>query len=141
MVACCGERAKNTRFGRTRRRAMLRPFLVMPRLPTSWQGKFAASYRSRTRLDRFPRGALDGPATADPFQTTRLRMRRFGRKFPESGGRFPGFGRPIGKPHQCEQSECPHDENGDESRGADHAAYPSTVLPWNRKRLRALPAE
>src|ERR1039458_5611132 len=57
MVASCGERVKNTHCGRTLRRATLKPFLVTARSPTSWRGRFAASYRFRTRLDRFLRPA------------------------------------------------------------------------------------
>src|ERR1035438_4078866 len=57
MVASCGGRVKNTHCGRTLRRATLKPFLVTARSPTSWRGRFVASYRFRTRLDRFLRPA------------------------------------------------------------------------------------
>ena len=52
MVASYGERAKSTHYGRILRRATLKPFLVMPRSPTSRRGGSVASYRSRTRLDK-----------------------------------------------------------------------------------------
>ena len=37
MAAYCGGRARNTRFGRIRRPATLKPFPAMGKSPTSWQ--------------------------------------------------------------------------------------------------------
>src|ERR1019366_8062589 len=89
MVASCGERVKNTHCGRTLRRATLKPFLVTARSPTSWRGRFAASYRFRTRRDGFLRPAervRPLPYLAFPRALLRPDFRVAGFSRPRGGG-------------------------------------------------------
>ena len=51
MAACCGVKAKNTPFGRIRKRGMLKPFPAILSFQTCSQSESAANCRFRTRPD------------------------------------------------------------------------------------------
>jgi len=59
-----GDRARAHALGRTRRRAMPKPFRVMARFQTTWRGRSAVSYRFQTRPDWWFCPRLRSPASA-----------------------------------------------------------------------------